>query len=176
MATIREITTAEAQGSAGRTFADELLEEQPGQQSGDHRKEDRLGDVQDHARGVDLKVGTGEEQDQQGGDDRGDEGRDGSDGHGKGNVALGQEGHHVGRGAGRRATHQDQAYGQFRFQVQGDGDQPARPGHDHVVRHDSQGHRPRALCHSSEVRRGQREAHAEHDDPQQVRHAWVPWA
>ena len=49
--------------------------------------------------GVDLQVGPGQEQNQQRRHDRGDQGGHGGDGDREGDVALGQERHHVGRGA-----------------------------------------------------------------------------
>ena len=115
-------------GECRKHLRDELLEEEAGQQAGDHRQQHGLDDVHHHGAGVDVEEGPGQEQDQQRGDDGSDQRGDRGDGHGERNVPLGQERHHVGGGAGRCAAHEDQADGQFRRELRSTAISQPAPG------------------------------------------------
>ncbi len=136
-------------------------------QSEHYRDQDDLHDGQCHGAGVHRQVLSGQPQGEQRGEDRGEQGGDRGHRYRQCDVALGEVGDDVGCRAARGAADQNHAGGQCWWQLQQHRDAQAQQRHDHVLRDDAQDHRQRLAHYQGEVRPGQRESHAEHDDHQQ---------
>ena len=108
-----------------------------------------LDDGEKHVHGVHIHALTGVQQGEQRGEHRSQHGGNGGHADGQGNIALGQVGHHVGRGAAGAGAHQN------------DADGLCHAAYDDVLR---------AAEHHLEVIGLQRQAHAEHHDAQQGVH------
>ncbi|KAF9132606.1 hypothetical protein BGX30_012610 [Mortierella sp. GBA39] len=81
------------------------------------RQNDHHQNVLDERTGIDRHPAAGQQADQRGCSQRCDNGRHGSDGYPQRNIPFRQQRHHIGRGAARAASDEDDAYGDIRRQV-----------------------------------------------------------
>ena len=148
----------------------ELVEEVVDHKAQGDGHQHHLDDGQEHTHGVHIHTLAGVQQGEQRGEQGSKYGGNGGHADGQGHIPLGQIGHDVGGGAAGAGAHQDDADGQFGGQVEHHGEHPCQEGHEGELRYAAHDDVFRAAEHHLEIIGLQGQAHAEHDDAQQVVH------
>ena len=158
------------QGQHADGFLGELMEEVVHHKAQCDGHQHHLDDGHEHAHGVHIHALAGVQQGEQRGEDGSQHGGNSGHANGQGHVALGKIGHHVGRSAAGAGAHQNDADGQLGGQVEHHGQHPCQEGHEGELCHAAYDDVLRAAEHHLEIIGLQGQAHAEHDDAQQVVH------
>ena len=151
----------------GQHAVDDAAQQQAHDESAQDRQEHDVHDGLRHGAAVDGHVLAGQPQGEQRREQRGQERGHGGHGHGEGGVGAGEVADHVRGRAARGRAHEDHARRELGRQLEHDGDAEPQQRHDRVLRHHAQQHGQRPAGDEAEVRKGQRQAHAEHDDPEE---------
>ena len=133
------------------------------------RNEHDLNDREEHAHGIDGKPLAREEVHEGGRDEGREKRRAGGDRDGKRHVAARQEGHHVRSRAARAAAHEHHAHGDVGRKLKGDAEHVGDARHDDELSEDPDEYVAGPTEYFTEVARGERQAHPEHDDAEQYR-------
>ena len=94
------------------------------------------------------------------------QGRDCGHAYGVGHVALRQETHDVARNAARATAHEDDTDGEVGVESENLGERECHHRHDGVLRRCPEQNVERALEQDLEILHGEREPHAQHDNPE----------
>ena len=146
----------------------ELMEEVVDDKAQSDGNQNHLHDGEEHTHHVHVHALARIQQGEQRGEEGSQDGGYGGHADGQGHIALGQVGHHVGGGAAGAGAHQDDAHSQLSRQVEQLGEQEGQERHQGELGNAAHDHVLGAAEHNLEVGGLQGEAHAEHNDAQQV--------
>ncbi len=143
-------------------FLKEMVDDKAGQDRHDHD----FHDGKEHTHHIDIDTGAGVYVSQQRGQERRQDGGYRGHSYRQRHVAFGKVRHYIGRSTARAGSHQDNADGQLRRQAERLGQQEGKQRHHRELRDTADHHVLGTAEDNFEIMGFQRQAHAEHHDPE----------